>query len=72
MGIFSRKPQVYVDTSKFENWPVVSDYQDLETALAFRDQVRTIGFAAELTSDWPLKNNGDDDIALRVKPRGLW
>jgi len=68
MGLFSRKPQVIIGDAKYDNWPVVADYPDIDTARAFRDQMRSLGYTAELTSDWPLKNNGEDDIALRVTP----
>ena len=51
---------------RFDDWEVVADYEELETALAFRDGLRELGLAAELTSDYPLDEFKRGDIALRV------
>ena len=53
---------------RFDDWEVVRDYEDLDTARAFRQQVEDAGIAAVLTSDWPLDRFGRGDIALRVPP----
>ena len=53
---------------RFDAWEVVRDYEDLDTARAFRQQVEEAGIAAALTSDWPLDRFGRGDIALRVPP----
>jgi hypothetical protein len=62
------RPEVHVDAIEFDGWAVVEDYEDLETGLAFRDHLRHLGVAAELTSDHPLDRFGRGDIALRVPP----
>ena len=62
------RPEVHVDAPEFDDWAVVEDYEDLETALAFRDRLRHLGLAAELTSDHPLDRFRRGDIALRVPP----
>lgn len=59
---------LHVGDAAFDDWPVVADYPDLVTAKAFCQRLREGGFAAEITSDWPLENRGEDDIALRVHP----
>jgi hypothetical protein len=59
-------PQVHVGDPRFDDWEVVSDYEELETALAFRDGLRELGLVAELTSDHPLDEFRRGDIALRV------
>jgi hypothetical protein len=59
-------PQVHVGDPRFDDWEVVADYEDLDTALAFRDGLRELGLAAELTADHPLDEFKRGDIALRV------
>jgi hypothetical protein len=63
-----RKPnsQVHVGDPRFDDWEVVADYEELETALAFRDGLRELGLVAELTTDHPLDQFARGDIALRV------
>jgi hypothetical protein len=51
----------------YDNWTVVRDFEDMETALAFRDQLRDAGVRAVLTSDWELDELRRGDIALRVE-----
>jgi hypothetical protein len=66
-----REPQVYVGDPRFDSWEVMRDYEDLQTARAFRQQVTDAGIEAVLTSDWPLDRFDRGDIALRVPP-GMW
>jgi hypothetical protein len=63
-----RRPsaQLHVGDPRFDDWEVVADYEELETGLAFRDGLRELGLAAELTSDHPLDEFKRGDIALRV------
>jgi hypothetical protein len=63
-----RKPRsdVHLGDPRFDDWEVVADYEDLQTALAFRDGLRELGLAAELTSDYPLDEFARGDIAMRV------
>ena len=64
----SRRPnsQVHVGDPRFDDWDVVADYEELGTALAFRDGLRELGLDAELTTDHPLDHFSRGDIALRV------
>jgi hypothetical protein len=62
------RPAVHVGAAEYDDWALVEDYEDLETALAFRDRLRDLGMAAELTADHPLDRHGRGDIALRVPP----
>jgi hypothetical protein len=69
VSLFSRRapsPQVHIGDPRFDDWEVVADYEELETALAFRDGLRELGLAAELTTDHPLDEFKRGDIALRV------
>ncbi len=69
MSLFRRRgpsPQVHIGDPRFDDWEVVADYEELETGLAFRDGLRELGLAAELTADHPLDRFSRGDIALRV------
>ncbi len=63
----SRGADVHIGDASYDDWVVVRDFEDLETALAFRDQVRRAGMKAVLTSDWELDAFRRGDIALRVE-----
>lgn len=70
--MFRRSPKrrgadVHVADATYDDWVVVRDFDDLETALAFRDQLRGAGIKAVLTSDWELDSFRRGDIALRVE-----
>lgn len=73
-GLFRRrlprsgKIRLHVGDADFDDWPIVADYPELTTAMAFCQQLRDAGIAAEVTSDWPLDDFGQGDIALRVHP----
>jgi hypothetical protein len=58
---------VHVGDAAYDDWAVVRDFEDVETALAFRDQLRDAGIKAVLTSDWELDRFRRGDIALRVE-----
>jgi hypothetical protein len=58
---------LHVGDPTYDEWVVVRDFEDLETALAFRDQLRGAGIKAVLTSDWELDRFRRGDIALRVE-----
>jgi hypothetical protein len=58
---------LHVGDPTYDDWVVVRDFDDLDTALAFRDQLRDAGIKAVLTSDWPLDRFGRGDIGLRVE-----
>ena len=56
---------------RFDDWEVVHDFEDVETARAWRQHLAEAGLDAAITSDWPLDRFGRGDIALRVPP-GHW
>jgi hypothetical protein len=58
---------LHVGDPTYDDWVVVRDFEDLETGLAFRDQLRDAGIKAVLTSDWELDRFRRGDIALRVE-----
>lgn len=57
-----------VGDATWDDWSVVAGFSQLETARAFCQRLREAGFAAEITSDWPLDRFGRGDVALRVPP----
>ena len=72
LPMFRRKSKrggadIHVGEASYDDWVVVRDFNDLETALAFRDQLRDAGINAVLTSDWELDRFRQGDIALRVE-----
>ena len=62
---------LYVGDPRFDDWAVAHDFEDLETARAWRRHLEEAGVEAVITSDWPLDRFGRGDIALRVPP-GRW
>jgi hypothetical protein len=63
--------ELHVGDPRFDDWEVVQDFPELETARAFRQTLTDQGLEAVLTADWPLDEHGRGDIALRVPP-GQW
>lgn len=64
--------ELVVGDAAYDDWDVVADFQELETARAFRQSLADRGEQAVLTADWPLDEWGRGDIALRVPPgRGI-
>jgi hypothetical protein len=60
--------ELKVGAAAYDDWDVVEDFGELETARAFRQSLTDRGLEAVLTSDWPLDEYGRGDIALRVPP----
>lgn len=63
--------ELHVGDPRFDGWEVVRDFEELETARAFRQAVAEHGIDATLTSDWPLDRFGRGEISLCVPP-GRW
>jgi hypothetical protein len=63
--------ELQVDDASYDDWDVVRDFEDLETARAWRQQLTDAGLDAVITSDHPVDEFGRGDIALRVPP-GRW
>ena len=60
--------ELHLGDAAFDDWDVVRDFGELETARAFHQSLVERGQAAELTADHPLDEFGRGDIALRVPP----
>ena len=67
----SPKHELHVGDARFDDWEVVRDFEELDSARAWRQHLAEAGFEAVITSDWPLDRFGRGDIALRVPP-GSW
>jgi hypothetical protein len=67
----AREPRIQVGDPRFDGWEVVRDFDDLDSALAWRSHLEEAGVECVLTSDWPLDRFGRGDVALRVPP-GRW
>jgi hypothetical protein len=63
--------ELQVGDASYDDWDVVRDFDDLETARAWRQQLTDAGVEAVITSDHPVNEFGRGDIALRVPP-GRW
>jgi hypothetical protein len=63
--------ELKIGDPSYDDWDVVRDFEDLETARAWRQQLTDGGLDAVITSDHPLNEYGRGDIALRVPP-GKW
>lgn len=60
--------ELLVGDPRYDDWEVVRDFGELETARAFRQSLTDRGVRAVLTADWALDEFGRGDIALRVPP----
>jgi hypothetical protein len=63
--------ELQVGDASYDDWDVVRDFEELEAARAWRQQLTDAGIEAVITSDYPLNEYGRGDIALRVPP-GHW
>jgi hypothetical protein len=66
-----REPRIHIGDPRFDDWDVVRDFEDLSSAMAWRQHLSEAGIDSALTSDWPLDEFERGDIALRVPP-GRW
>ncbi len=62
--------ELRIGDAAYDDWDIVRDFGELDTARAFRQALTDQGVDAVLTSDWPLDEFGRGDISLRV-PAGL-
>lgn len=53
---------------RLEGWETVGTFEDRDTAVAWRDQLRALDIAAACVADHPLDRFGRGDIYLVVPP----
>ena len=67
-GRATREVPVLIGDPRVESWESVSRFQDQETAIAWRDHLRSMGVDACCVADHPLDRLGHGDIYLVVPP----
>jgi hypothetical protein len=70
-GRAAKDEKVSIGDPRFEDWETVSEFEDLVTALAWRDQLRGMGLDATCVADHPLDRFGRGEIYL-VVPSDQW
>jgi hypothetical protein len=66
-----KDPPVAIDDPRFDGWETVSTFEDQDTAVAWRDQLRALGVDAACVADHALDRRGRGDIYVVVPP-GQW
>lgn len=59
---------VSIGDPRLEGWETVSTFEELKTAVAWRDQLRALGLDASCVADHPLDRFGRGEIYLVVPP----
>jgi hypothetical protein len=67
----AKEPPVAIGDPRFDGWETVSTFEDRGTAVAWRDQLRTLGVDAACVADHALDRREHGDIYLVVPP-GQW
>ena len=67
----AKDPPVLIGDPRLEGWETVATFEDQRTAVAWRDQLRTLGVDAACVADHALDRFGRGDIYLVVAP-GQW
>jgi hypothetical protein len=68
---FAKEPAVAIADPRFAGWETVSTFEQQDTAVAWRDQLRAMGVDASCVADYPLDRFGRGDIYL-VVPSAQW
>ena len=71
LGGAAKEAPVAIGDPRFDGWEPVSTFEDQGTAVAWRDQLRTLGVDAACVADHPLDRRGHGDIYVVVPP-GQW
>jgi hypothetical protein len=64
----SRGDELYVGDPRFDSWEVVREFDDAESAHAWRRHLEEAGIEAVVTADHPLDRFGRGDVYLQVPP----
>lgn len=67
-GGLAREEAVSIGDPRLDGFETVSNFEDRKTALAWRDQLRTLGVDAHCVADHPLDRVGRGEIYLVVPP----
>jgi hypothetical protein len=63
-----READVVIGDPRVDGWETVSTFEEQATAVAWRDQLRSMGVEAVCAADNPLDRFGRGDIFLVVPP----
>jgi hypothetical protein len=64
----AKEPAVSIGDPRFEGWETVSTFEDRDTAVAWRNQLRDLGIDAACVADHTLDRHGRGDVYLVVPP----
>jgi hypothetical protein len=64
-----KEDAVLIADPRVEDWESVSTFEDRDTAVTWRDQLRAMGVDALCAADHPLDRFGRGDIYLVVPPQ---
>jgi hypothetical protein len=64
----SKEAAIAIGDPRLESWETVTNFEDRDTAVAWRDQLRALGVDAACVADHPLDRFGRGDIYLVVPP----
>ena len=67
----AREDEIHVGDPRFDDWEPVREFEDRESAAAWRRHLADAGVECALRTDWPLDRFGRGDISLCVPP-GMW
>ena len=67
-GAGAKDPPVAIGDPRLDGWETVSTFEDQHTAVAWRDQLRTLGVDAACVADHALDRRGRGDVYLVVPP----
>ena len=67
-GHGAKRAGILVGDPRIESWESVSTFEDQDTALAWRDHLRTMDIDAYCVADHPIDRFGRGDIYLVVPP----
>jgi hypothetical protein len=67
-GRVAKEPAVSIGDPRLEGWETIHAFEDIKTALAWRDQLRAMGVDASCVADYPLDRLGRGDVYLVVPP----
>ena len=67
-GRAAKEAAISIGDPRLDGWETVSTFEERETALAWRDQLRGLGVDAACVADHPPDRFGRGDIYLVVPP----
>lgn len=67
-GRAAKEPAVAIRDPRLAGWETVSTFEEQKTAVAWRDQLRSMGVDACCVADRPLVRFGRGDVYLVVPP----